>query len=332
LEPARARNPFTIFNRLHARADSNSLPNPATRRWLEHRGAETKLIQWHKLYSINGSGEFVAQVSTHETRVASAPDYRKHLPWLVMLVGFAGFLAAPWPLAEKAHAVMHGLCAQIPSHTFILGNQPLPFDARMTGIYSGLAVTMIMVAFRTRLRASALPSAGMLVTLIALVALMAVDGFNSLFLDLGMRYVYEPQNWLRLVTGAGAGTALGVTLCFLTAETLWRQPDHRSRVFIWRDLALTIICWIPIMVAVLSGVAALFPVVTLVLLASAVITVCSIAYMMLVLTRMTNNRHTSYSQLGSEAAAGIVLGFVAIAFLACGRFALERWAGIASPV
>ena len=274
----------------------------------------------------------MVQLTVDNPQSKIAPDYRKHLPWLLLAAGFAAFLAAPWPLAEKAHTVLHGLCAQIPSHTFLLGSQPLPFDARMTGIYSGLAVTMVAVGLRTRLRAAALPNWPLIATLAGLVLVMAVDGFNSLFLDLGMRYFYEPQNWLRLVTGAGAGAALGVTLCYLTGQTLWSRPDYRVATFTWRDLAISVLAWLPIMIAVLSGVGSLFPVVTIVLLASAVITVCSISYMMLVLIRMTNNRHESFSELGTEAAAGIVLGFIAIAFLACGRFALERWAGIASPV
>jgi uncharacterized membrane protein len=272
-----------------------------------------------------------------EQGVTSTPaniggDYRQHLPWMVLVAGLVGFLAAPWPMGEKAHALLHGLCAQIPSHTFVLGGQPLPFDARMTGIYSGLAVAMIVATMRTRLRAAAFPTRGVMVTLVVLVTAMAVDGFNSLFLDLGMRHFYEPQNWLRLVTGAGAGIALGVTLCYLTAETLWRQPDYRARTFVWRDLLLSVLAWIPLMLAVMYGTEALFPFVTVLLLVSAVVTVCSISYMMMVLIRARNNRHMTASDLGLEAAAGILIGFVAIGVLACGRFALERWAGIASPV
>ena len=274
----------------------------------------------------------VAQLTYDESRSRSGPEYRRHLPWLVFLAAFVGFVAAPWPLAEKSHAVLHGLCAQIPSHTFLLGNQPLPFDARMTGIYSGLAVTMIVIAFRTRLRAAALPGWPMLAFLAALVVVMAVDGFNSLFLDLGMRYLYEPQNWLRLVTGAGAGMALGATLCYLTGETLWRQPDYRSPAISARDAIFATLCWLPIMAAILSGAGWLYAPVTLILLLSAVVTVCSIAYMMLILIRTTNNRQTSFSHLGSEATVGILLGFIAIALLAGGRFALEHWGGIASPV
>ena len=54
-------------------------------------------------------------------------------------------------------------------------------------------------------------------------------------------------------------------------------------------------------------------------------------YYVLTLTRMTNNRVHSFAQIGGEGAAGIVLGLVAVALLAGGRFALEYWLGIPTP-
>src|SRR4051812_13030157 len=67
--------------------------------------------------------------------------------WLVALV------MAPWPLAAKFHAVVHGLCAQRPSHSFALGGTNLPFDARMTGIYGGTLTTILFLLARGRWRA-----------------------------------------------------------------------------------------------------------------------------------------------------------------------------------
>jgi hypothetical protein len=49
---------------------------------------------------------------------------------------------------------------------------------------------------------------------------------------------------------------------------------------------------------------------------------------MLVLSRATNNRHASFADLKIEGVAGILLGLLVVAMLACGRFALERWLGI----
>jgi len=48
----------------------------------------------------------------------------------------------------------------------------------------------------------------------------------------------------------------------------------------------------------------------------------------LILLRETNNRWRSLSDMQMEGVAGILLGFLIVAMLACGRFALERWLGI----
>jgi uncharacterized membrane protein len=275
--------------------------------------------------------QIVAQQTIVSTSHAiETPEYRKYLPLLVALAALTGFLAAPWPFAEKAHAVLHGLCAQTPSHTILLGGQPLPFDARMTGIYSGLAVVMAVTGLRTRFRAAGIPAWPVLATLALLVVIMAVDGFNSLFLDLGMRHLYEPQNWLRLITGAGAGAALGATMLYLLGATVWERPGT-SPVLSWRDLAFTAALWAVVAGLFFSGWGWLYPIMSFALVIAAVGTICVIAYLMLTLTRMTNNRHQSFADLGAEGAAGILIGLLAVALLAGGRFALESWLGIPAP-
>ena len=79
-------------------------------------------------------------------------------PLLITLV----FLALPWSIEHKAHLALHGLCAQRPSHTYTFNGRLLPFDARMTGIYSGFLVTT-SVLFAER-RAPVVPSTLVLAT------------------------------------------------------------------------------------------------------------------------------------------------------------------------
>jgi len=260
-------------------------------------------------------------------RIDEAPEYRKWLPLLIFAACVIGFIAAPWPLTEKAHAVLHGLCAQIPSHTIHMGNNALPFDARMTGIYSGVAASMLAIGARTRFRPSGLPSWPVVALLALGGAAMAADGFNSLFLDLRYWHPYEPQNWLRVITGAAAGFALGATLAYLIGASLWRDLAGEP-VATWRDLALGAAFWAPFGLALWSGWGVLYPVVAMLLVVTAVGTICTIAYLMLVLTRATNNRHASFADMKIEGAAGIALGLIVVALLACGRFALEHWIGI----
>lgn len=262
------------------------------------------------------------------SRIDDAPEYRKWLPLLVFAACVVGFIAAPWPLSEKAHAVLHGLCAQIPSHTIHMGANALPFDARMTGIYSGVAAVMLAIGLRTRFRFTGLPSWPVVAALALGVLAMAADGFNSLFLDLRYWHPYEPHNWLRVVTGAAAGIALGVTLAYLIGASLWQELRNETAVTSWRDLTIAGALWAPFGLALWGGWGLLYPPVTMLLVVTAVGTICTIAYLMLVLTRATNNRHASFADMKVEGAVGIALGLVIVAGLACGRFALEHWLGI----
>ena len=132
--------------------------------------------------------------------------------WLffgLLAASIVGLVAAPWPLVAKFHAVVHGLCAQRPSHSFALGGTNLPFDARMTGIYGGTLTTILFLLARGRWRAMRLPSPGIIAVLVLFVVAMGLDGINSTLQDFQLPYAFEPNNYLRL----GTGLLLGVPLC-----------------------------------------------------------------------------------------------------------------------
>ncbi|HYJ12995.1 MAG TPA: DUF2085 domain-containing protein, partial [Thermomicrobiales bacterium] len=142
-------------------------------------------------------------------------------------VGSIVFFSSPGDYSGTAYAILHGLCAQTPSHTLQYGDRSLPFDSRMTGIYGGFLVTIAWLALSGRVLRFGNPSRHVLVVLILLVGAMAMDGFNSLFRDLGIWHPYEPANWLRVVTGFGTGVTLAIALSWLLASSLWHlaTPD-----------------------------------------------------------------------------------------------------------
>lgn len=143
----------------------------------------------------------------------------------VLAVALVAFFANPGGYGDTSYALLHGLCAQTPSHTIHFGSQPLPFDARMTGIYGGFLITFVgLLATRRVLAYGAIPKA-VIAVLIGLLLAMAADGFNSLLTDLGLWHPWESTNWLRLVTGFGVGIGLAVALCWLFASSTW----HLSR-------------------------------------------------------------------------------------------------------
>jgi uncharacterized membrane protein len=119
--------------------------------------------------------------------------------------------------------VVHGVCAQ--QHNIFLGELQFPMCARNTGIYASVTITMLFLWLVGRSRAGRVPPAPIMAALVAFVLIMAVDGFNSMFVDLGLPYLYEPRNDLRTLTGLGMGVALGSTLLLILNLALRRNVD-----------------------------------------------------------------------------------------------------------
>lgn len=151
---------------------------------------------------------------------------RQYPLWLALLaVGVIVFFGAPGGYGETSYALLHGLCAQTPSHTFHFGDKALPFDARMTGIYSGFAVTFLGLAITRRLFFYGDMPRSVIALLVLLLLGMAADGTNSLLTDLNLWHPWTSSNALRLVTGYGVGVGLAVVLAWLLASSTW----HLSR-------------------------------------------------------------------------------------------------------
>jgi uncharacterized membrane protein len=262
----------------------------------------------------------------HETR------NRSEIPWftLPLLAGGALllFLAAPWSLEEKTRAALHGLCAQRPSHSFTLGGQTLPFDARMTGMYGGFAATALYLAGRRRFRRAGVPGRWTLGILGLFVGAMAVDGFNSLLVDVQTWHAYAPRNDLRFITGLLTGIALAVALCYLLAATLWKRPDwRRGPVEGIREVVLLAGLQVPFFVAVTSGPGFLYAPVALSLLVSAAVVIGALTLVLVLLALRRDGAFESLSQVQGPAAAAFVLGCLVMAAFASGRFLLEAWTG-----
>jgi uncharacterized membrane protein len=265
---------------------------------------------------------------------APAPPRRARplFPALTAVVAFA-FLFAPWPLAHKAHLALHGLCAQRPSHSFALGGQLLPFDARMTGIYGGFLVALLYLVARGRFWASAVPPARVLVALGAAVAAMGVDGTNSLLLDLGQWHLYAPDNRLRLATGLLTGVALAVMLAFMLANSLWRRgrPDQPVVVGLGELVVLAGLT-APFGIAVVFGPAWLFAPLALLLIAAAVAVVTGLCLVILVLARGTDATYPGPGDLHRVASLALVLALLVMGGIAAARVLLEHWLGPSSLV
>ncbi len=155
---------------------------------------------------------------------------------VVLAVATIAFFANPGGYGDTSYALLHGLCAQTPSHTIHFGDHPLPFDARMTGIYGGFLVTFIGLACSGRLlHYGAMPKM-VIATLVVLLLAMAADGFNSLLTDLGVWHPWTSTNAVRVITGYGVGVGLAVALAWLFASSTWHLSRPTVGVGAVRDL------------------------------------------------------------------------------------------------
>lgn len=174
--------------------------------------------------------------------VADEPP-RGPATWLI--VGSTGaliVLAAAmvfWPgatLLDRLRALDGGICAQLPTHSFYPGGQRLPLCSRNTGIYLGYMLTFITLFLTGRGRATQFPRWPMALALLACVAALGIDGFNSLFLDLHLPHLYQPDNLLRLTTGLFTGAAMACFLLPVTNAVLWNQVNQDRTIHSWWQL------------------------------------------------------------------------------------------------
>lgn len=250
--------------------------------------------------------------------------------WSALFFGLLGLsvialLLAPWHMQDKAMAILHGLCAQRPGHSFWFGDQRLPFDARMTGIYGGFLISQLYLLIRRRLRVTGIPPLTIVIPLALFVVAMGIDGLNSLFSDIDQPTLYEPSNLLRYSTGALTGTTLGVALWLLASNVIWRRIDQNRLPLVrgWGELLqiLTLAAIFGILAG--SGWGVLYTPITLLLVVSAVMVFFIMALAFIQLARKREAMVTTLSELAGPAVGALLTAYAVIAILGGGRFLLE---------
>ena len=141
------------------------------------------------------------------------------------------------PLLAGGDYVGAAICHRITARSFVINGRQLPLCARCTGMYLGVALAFGTLLLAGRTRRTDLPPLPLLLTLVGFIGLMGLDGLNSYshFFP-NFPHVYEPQNWLRLVTGMGAGLAMGLLIFPALMQTLWREVNGRPIIETAREL------------------------------------------------------------------------------------------------
>lgn len=190
-------------------------------------------------------------MNTMTTPTASPPEKPGQptfpFPWLVVALAAAALLAflfaIPGGLLTKADLVGYAVCHRIGSHSIAIAGRQLPLCARCSGTFIGALVGFFgQAVVLRRHRAGEFPPTLVIVVLASFMLLWAGDGLNSyMTLFPNGPHLYEPQNWLRLTTGALNGLALSALVYPVFNFTLWRQPTTQRSVRGLRDLGVLIL-------------------------------------------------------------------------------------------
>lgn len=174
---------------------------------------------------------------------------------LALTISLIALIAAPGGCLTKADLVGYAVCHRAPSHSFHIAGRQLPLCARCTGTFLGALVGFVGqgLVLRRR-RASRFPPPFIIALLVSFMALWAADGLNSYVSILGARLnLYEPQNWLRLTTGALNGLTMSALVYPVFNFTVWVDPTHQRAVRNLRDLAVLLLLEAAVVALVLTG-------------------------------------------------------------------------------
>jgi uncharacterized membrane protein len=265
----------------------------------------------------------------HDRRETAAYESAaRQRPWTWASVGLIvlfGVLLAAWPagtLIERLRWLMQGVCDQV--NTIPSWPVQLPLDARCTGIYATLLATFLMLLLFGRAQAAKLPLRWLMLPLVGAIALMAIDGVNSLLAQYGYN-VYPPQNALRLASGVGAGVALAVLGLPLFNSSLWAAPRRDQPIVrSWGEFVVMIGVAAIIGVLAWSGATWLLYPLAFFSVAGIIGGLFVINLLAIALANGSDRRVLLLAQLACPAAISIILTAGELALLAWLRTALER--------
>lgn len=147
----------------------------------------------------------------------------------------------------------YALCHRITERSFTINGRQLPLCARCTGMYLGVVIIFGLLWLSGRSRWNDFPPNIMLFTLFGFIGIMGIDGINSYsYFFPNAPHLYQPHNWLRLLTGMGAGLAMGVMMFPSLVQVLWADQERRSIIQSWREFGGVVVVALTAVVLVLS--------------------------------------------------------------------------------
>jgi uncharacterized membrane protein len=256
------------------------------------------------------------------------------MPWkggvvLVVVLLFLGwFFTTPPGLLGKADAIGYAVCHRIDIRSFHIGDRQLPLCARCSGMFIGGLLGLAYQAFSGRRRMGA-PPVRVILILILLVLAFGIDGVNSyLHIFPNAPGLYEPHNWLRLLTGTGMGLVIAAALYPAFNQTVWADGDSRPALASLRNLGGLLLLALSVDLLIMTETwVVLYP---LALLSSAgvIILLMMVYTMVLLMIARKENQFLQWRQLVFPILGGFLFALIQISALDLVRFWLTKtWGG-----
>lgn len=273
------------------------------------------------------------QLPTQAARVSHVPAFRRRhglallLFLCLVLVGFDMLIDTAGIPNSNALAVAdyagYTVCHRLTAHSFVFAGRQMPLCARCSGMYLGIALVFSVLLLAGRWRWSEMPPLSILLAFGFMLGVMGIDGLNSYshFFPDGP-HLYEPQNWLRLVTGMGTGIAMGSVAFPALAQTLWKRQVRRPSIASWRELAGILGLALVVILLVLSNQAGLLYVLSLVSALGVVAILTTINTVMMLLVLRREGRAQRLTQVIGPLLIGLCLALLQIAIVSYARYAL----------
>ncbi len=261
-------------------------------------------------------------------RLARFGSFYKYLLIVATGLVFVGWwFATPPGLLGKADAAGYAVCHRIDARSFHIGDRQTPLCARCSGMYLGGLLGIVYLA-RSGKRAG-MPTLKIAIVLVVFLAAFALDGANSyLHLFPNAPGLYQPENWLRLLTGTGVGLGIAAVLVPVVNQTLWQSYDSRRALDGWKQfLPLLGLAGLLDLAVLSDNPLLLYP---LALLSSAsIFLLLSIVYMIVwIMLSKRENKFTNYRQLWVVLLAGFLTALLQIAALDAVRYWFTgTWSG-----
>ncbi|MFO7683230.1 MAG: DUF2085 domain-containing protein [Chloroflexota bacterium] len=253
----------------------------------------------------------------------------------ILLIGLGVLLLmAFYTITDAAHLahshVLNGadwagyaLCHRITERSFTIAGRQFPLCARCTGMYLGVFLVTGILWLNGRLRRGGLPTFPILLTLVGFVILMGIDGVNSyLHFFPNAPHLYEPRNWLRLLTGMGVGLMMGLIIVPALAQTLWRNVDYTPVITSLRELGGLIVVALVLILLLLSNQPALSYVLALASSAGLLFIVTALNVVFLLILFRRDGRAARWRETLVPLTMGLALAVLELGLIGLVRFNL----------